>query len=66
MRAMASCASSTAETFFAASAADNSVALRKLHCDFAKALLPDFLPDAMMLSSGAGRKAGRRIASIGE
>jgi hypothetical protein len=36
MRPMASCASSTAETFFAARAADNSVALLKLHCDLAK------------------------------
>jgi hypothetical protein len=36
MRPMASCASSTAETLFAARAADNSVALLKLHCDLAK------------------------------
>src|SRR4051794_4857349 len=37
MRPIASCASSTAETFFAASAADSSTAVTKLHCDLAKA-----------------------------
>jgi hypothetical protein len=37
IRLIASCASSTAETFFAASAADSSVAVLKLHCDLAKA-----------------------------
>src|ERR1700692_1169159 len=37
MRPIASCASSTAETFFAASAADSSTAVPKLHCDLAKA-----------------------------
>src|SRR5882757_4166520 len=37
MRPMTSCASSTAETFFAASATDSSVADLKLHCDLAKA-----------------------------
>jgi hypothetical protein len=63
MRPITSCASSTAETFFAASAADSSVALPKLHCDLAKASLPDFVPDAMMLSSGAGRKPGYRLMS---
>src|ERR1700749_356949 len=41
MRPIASCASSTAETFFAASATEVSVALAKLHCDFAKVFLPD-------------------------
>src|ERR1700742_4168702 len=42
MRPITCCASSTAETFLAASAADNSMALPKLHCDFAKTFLPDF------------------------
>src|SRR5438477_5899177 len=40
MRPIASCASSTAEIFFAASADDNSTAVLKLHCDFAKAYSP--------------------------
>src|SRR6185312_1518563 len=38
-RPMTSCASSTAETFPAFRAADSSVAVAKLHCDFAKAFL---------------------------
>jgi hypothetical protein len=37
IRPIASSASSTAETCFAASAADNSTAVLKLHCDLAKA-----------------------------
>src|SRR6266404_8026379 len=37
MRPIASCASSTADTFLAASAADSSTAVLKLHCDLAKA-----------------------------
>src|ERR1019366_10742713 len=58
MRRIKSCASSTAETFFAAMAADSSVAVLKLHCDLAKASL---LPSSaclrrMMLSSSAGCK----------
>src|SRR5437868_2571416 len=39
MRPMASLASSTADTFFALSAADASTAVLKLHCDLAKAVL---------------------------
>jgi len=47
----------TAMTFFAASAADNSVAVLKLHCDFAKALLLLSLIclQEMMPRSGDGR-----------
>jgi hypothetical protein len=39
MRSIASCVSSTAETFFAVNAADSSTALLKLHSDLATALL---------------------------
>lgn len=43
MRSIASCVSSTAETFFALNAADSSTALLKLHSDLATALLPLWL-----------------------
>jgi hypothetical protein len=52
MRPMASCASSTAETFFAARSADNSVALLKLHCDLAKIFSADCGLARMMRSYG--------------
>src|SRR6059058_135546 len=39
MRSIASCVSSTAETFFAINAADSSTALLKLHSDLATTLL---------------------------
>src|ERR1700741_3792633 len=39
IRAIASFASSTADTFLAASAADKLTAVSKLHCDFAKDVL---------------------------
>src|SRR4051794_40871982 len=45
IRAMASCASSRADTRFAASPADISVAVLKLHCDFAKMYLLLFCRD---------------------
>src|SRR5215468_11980149 len=45
MRAIASLASSTADTFFAASAADRLTAVSKLHCDLAKGVLLLFLAD---------------------
>jgi hypothetical protein len=45
MRQIASSASSTADTFFAFSAADSSTAVLKLHCDLAKAFSPASLAD---------------------
>jgi hypothetical protein len=45
MRPMASCASSTAETFFAARAAEHSTAVLKLHSDLANARSPQFCFD---------------------
>ena len=51
MRPIASCASSTAETFFAASAADNSTAVLKLHCDLAKAYSRSVFDEARMMFS---------------
>jgi hypothetical protein len=56
MRRIASCASSTAETCFAASAADSSVAVLKLHCDLVKACSGwDFAICRMMLGFGRDR-----------
>jgi hypothetical protein len=55
MRPIASCANSTAETLFAARAADNSTAVLKLHCDLAKAFLPVsilLLPDDAQFRRG--------------
>src|SRR5262249_41155095 len=48
MRAMASLASSTADTFFAASAADRLVAVSKLQGDLAKTRTPVSLIEPMM------------------
>ncbi|MGY4484764.1 hypothetical protein ACVWWR_003955 [Bradyrhizobium sp. LM3.2] len=45
MRSIASCVSSTDETFFAVNAADSSTALLKLHSDLATALLLLLLPE---------------------
>src|ERR1043166_1000824 len=59
---MASCASSTAETFFAASADEHSIAVLKLHSDLAKACSRYFFyRNPMMLGSGRSRKMLNRL-----